>query len=375
MLLNRRGWSPFLTCGSCGRAWSCPHCDVSLVLHERLRAGPGRRRRLGASLPPLRPRRARPGVVPRLRVGRPGAPWRRHRAPRDPARARPRRRSRCSGSTPTARRASGAISEILRRFDQAESGVLVGTQMVGKGHDFPDVVLSVVLDADATLRFPDFRAEERTFALVSQLAGRSGRGERWGQGARPDAGPRRSGDPPCGPPRRRRLPRRRARAAPGASLPALLPPGPDRARCAGGGSRPQRAAERLADALRTALPADAELLGPAPRFRRSGPPPPPAAAQGRRSRAGGRRGARGGGGAGGGSAPCGRWRSRSTSIPSDAPRLVAMSDAPDAATIHEPEQVSPEGPLGRPPARARRRRRASGGPRPWRRSARSATRC
>ena len=53
--------------------------------------------------------------------------------------------------------------------------------MVAKGHDFPDVVLSVVLDADATLRFPDFRAEERTFALVSQFAGRSGRGERGGR--------------------------------------------------------------------------------------------------------------------------------------------------------------------------------------------------
>jgi primosomal protein N' (replication factor Y) len=54
--------------------------------------------------------------------------------------------------------------------------VLVGTQMVAKGHDFADVALGVVLDADATLRFPDFRAEERTFALISQLAGRVGRG-------------------------------------------------------------------------------------------------------------------------------------------------------------------------------------------------------
>ncbi len=59
--------------------------------------------------------------------------------------------------------------------------MLVGTQMVAKGHDFPDVTLGVVLDADATLRFPDFRAEERTFALVAQLAGRSGRGERGGR--------------------------------------------------------------------------------------------------------------------------------------------------------------------------------------------------
>jgi primosomal protein N' (replication factor Y) len=70
---------------------------------------------------------------------------------------------------------------VLRRFEAAERGILVGTQMVAKGHDFPDVTLGVVLDADATLRFPDFRAEERTFSLVTQLAGRAGRGEAGGR--------------------------------------------------------------------------------------------------------------------------------------------------------------------------------------------------
>jgi primosomal protein N' (replication factor Y) len=69
----------------------------------------------------------------------------------------------------------------LERFAAARSGVLVGTQMVAKGHDFPDVTLGVVLDADQTLRFPDFRAEERTFALITQLAGRAGRGQRGGR--------------------------------------------------------------------------------------------------------------------------------------------------------------------------------------------------
>jgi primosomal protein N' (replication factor Y) len=85
----------------------------------------------------------------------------------------------------------GAIARVLERFDSASAGVLVGTQMVAKGHDFPDVTLGVVLDADSTLRFPDFRAEERTFALVAQLAGRSGRGSRGGrvivQALEPDA--------------------------------------------------------------------------------------------------------------------------------------------------------------------------------------------
>jgi primosomal protein N' len=65
---------------------------------------------------------------------------------------------------------------MLAEFEAAPCGVLIGTQMVAKGHDFPDVSLGVVLDADATLRFPDFRADERTFALISQLAGRAGRG-------------------------------------------------------------------------------------------------------------------------------------------------------------------------------------------------------
>jgi primosomal protein N' (replication factor Y) len=69
----------------------------------------------------------------------------------------------------------GARAQTLARFEAAPAGLLVGTQMVAKGHDFPDVGLGVVLDADQTLRFPDFRAEERTFALITQLAGRAGR--------------------------------------------------------------------------------------------------------------------------------------------------------------------------------------------------------
>ncbi len=74
-----------------------------------------------------------------------------------------------------------AVPELLARFDAAPAGLLLGTQMVAKGHDFPDVTLGVVLDADSTLRFPDFRAEERTFALIAQLAGRAGRGPQGGR--------------------------------------------------------------------------------------------------------------------------------------------------------------------------------------------------
>ena len=83
--------------------------------------------------------------------------------------------SRCSASTPTPVAATAAPT-VLERFYDAPAGLLVGTQMIAKGHDFSDVGLGVVIDADQTLRFPDFRAEERTFALVTQLAGRVGRG-------------------------------------------------------------------------------------------------------------------------------------------------------------------------------------------------------
>ena len=166
VLLNRRGWSNFLSCRSCGKTWECPQ------LRGRARAAPGRER---DRLPPLRPPRARARALRRLRlaVGRP--PRRGHGADR----ARAARGARRAG-LPARRRHRRAprtpCPELLARFRAAPEGLLLGTQMVAKGHDFPDVTLGVVLDADSTLRFPDFRAEERTFALIAQLAGRAGRG-------------------------------------------------------------------------------------------------------------------------------------------------------------------------------------------------------
>jgi primosomal protein N' (replication factor Y) len=164
---------------------------------------------------------------------------------------------------------AGGHLEILRRFEVAESGVLVGTQMVAKGHDFPDVVLSVVLDADATLRFPDFRAEERTFALVAQLAGRSGRGQRGGRvlvqtlapeapairhAAAHDAESFLAGE----------LERRQA---------LRYPPFSHLVRIELTSAEPERAqavSERVRQALERVLPPGTELLGPAPRFRLRG---------------------------------------------------------------------------------------------------------
>ena len=172
VLLNRRGWSNFLSCRACGQVWMCPNCEVALVLH---RSGdyiachhcghrdlvPDRCTACG-SVSLARHGAGTERVEHELReaLGRDGFPIFRLDA----------------DASSLAQRA-----HTLQRFEAASAGVLVGTQMIAKGHDFPDISLGVVLDADQTLRFPDFRAEERTFSLVTQLAGRTGRGERGGR--------------------------------------------------------------------------------------------------------------------------------------------------------------------------------------------------
>src|SRR5215218_3439402 len=171
VLVNRRGYAPHLSCRSCGRAWGCPECDVSLVVHrraERLACHHcGHREQLPSQCPDC-------GSVTLSRFGA-GS----ERIEDEIA--------ELLAPLPVLRLDSDSVAGggghmgVLRRFQEERSAVLVGTQMVAKGHDFADVTLSVVLDADASLRFPDFRAEERTFALVSQLAGRSGRGAAGGR--------------------------------------------------------------------------------------------------------------------------------------------------------------------------------------------------
>jgi primosomal protein N' (replication factor Y) (superfamily II helicase) len=169
VLVNRRGWSNFLSCRSCGEVWQCPQCDVALVLHQREGALAchhcGHRERVPATC-----RACGSSSVARHGAGTERIETELAEALGDPEFPVLRL------DADTARGGKGAVARVLERFDSARAGVLVGTQMVAKGHDFPDVTLGVVLDADQTLRFPDFRAEERTFALVAQLAGRAGRG-------------------------------------------------------------------------------------------------------------------------------------------------------------------------------------------------------
>jgi primosomal protein N' (replication factor Y) len=168
VLVNRRGWSNFLTCRSCGHVWMCPQCDVALVLHRGERAIACHHCGHREAVPSLC------GACGSVSLARHGAGTERIETELLDALGDPSFPIvRLDGDTAAGK---GAILRALERFDVARAGVLVGTQMVAKGHDFPDVTLGVVLDADQTLRFPDFRAEERTFALIAQLAGRAGRG-------------------------------------------------------------------------------------------------------------------------------------------------------------------------------------------------------
>ncbi len=160
----------------------------------------------------------------------------------------------------------GAHARILAGFGEAESAVLVGTQMVAKGHDFPEVTLSAIVDADATLRFPDFRAGERTFAMITQLAGRSGRGDAGGRVVVQTLAP---GAPSVARAAEHdatgflavEVERRRAlRYPPFSNLVRVVLRAESEPRL-------KQAASRLAERLGETVPAGTEMLGPAPMFR------------------------------------------------------------------------------------------------------------
>jgi primosomal protein N' (replication factor Y) len=263
VLVSRRGWSPFLTCRSCGQTWICPRCDVTLTLHREGSEQPhsdAHRHRLLCHH--CGHREAVPRRCPSCRstgVARHGVGTQRLEAELREA-LDPLPVFRLDGDA--ARRKHG-IAAVLRDFEQAEAGVLVGTQMVAQGHDFPEVELAVVQDADATLRFPDFRAEERTFSLVAQLAGRSGRGPRGGkvlvQSLCPEASCLRHAarhDAPAF--LAEELERRRALG---------YPPFSHLVRVVASAARQEEADAATADICSTLDLPDTQVLGPAPLFR------------------------------------------------------------------------------------------------------------
>ncbi|HRV59163.1 MAG: primosomal protein N' [Solirubrobacterales bacterium] len=256
VMINRRGFAPWLTCRTCGHHWGCPNCDVSLIVHRESdqlichhcnHAEPLPRRCPECGGTTLSQTGAGTQRIERLLVEE-LAPMPVFRLDAD------------TSAGP------GGHARILSAFDQEESAILVGTQMVAKGHDFPEVTLAAILDADATLRFPDFRAEERTFSLVTQLAGRSGRSRAGGRVIVQTLAP---GNPSISHAATHdstgflagELERRRELGYPPFShliriqLAAEEEP------------EVERAADLVAARLDAALPAGAELLGPAPMFR------------------------------------------------------------------------------------------------------------
>lgn len=170
LFLNRRGYSGSVICSSCGHALRCPHCDVSLTLHQD-----GRMvcHYCGYSQP-------RPGQCPEcgsscLRSFRFGTQQVESRVKEIFPDARVLRLDRDT--------ASGKDGElkVLSAFAGHEADILVGTQMIVKGHDFPDVTLMGILMADLSLNIPEYTSAERTFQLLTQAAGRAGRSDRPGR--------------------------------------------------------------------------------------------------------------------------------------------------------------------------------------------------
>ena len=171
LFLNRRGYASFPVCSACGQPMRCKHCDISLTLHRRSNAyrchycgysrsavskcevcGSDKIKLLGLGTEKLEGMVAK--LFPRARL------------------------ARMDRDTTTRK---GSVLKLLKGLRDNTTDILVGTQMVAKGHDFPNITLVGIICADLSLSFPDFRAGERTFQLLAQVAGRAGRGARPGR--------------------------------------------------------------------------------------------------------------------------------------------------------------------------------------------------
>src|SRR5205814_7944681 len=186
VLLNRRGFATAVFCRQCAGTLECPNCSVSLVVHGEGSAAP---RMPGAAAALGAPPRARchycdysarvPAKCPRC-----AGPYLEQtgfgteRVEAEVTRVCPG--ARVARLDRDAVRRRGSLDALLTRFRAGAIDVLVGTQMIAKGHDFPRVTLVGVISADVGLGLADFRASERTFQLLTQVAGRAGRGEQPG---------------------------------------------------------------------------------------------------------------------------------------------------------------------------------------------------
>ncbi len=171
LFINRRGHSTFVSCRKCGYVVKCPQCDVSMTYHQvenRLKC-----HYCGYTMAP-------PQTCPQC-----GSAYIKYfgagtqKVAEEVSKFFPRARIVRMDVDTT--RGKDAHEKILRRFRAGEANVLIGTQMIAKGLDFPNVTLVGVVAADMTLNLPDYRSVERTFQLITQVAGRAGRGEKPGR--------------------------------------------------------------------------------------------------------------------------------------------------------------------------------------------------
>jgi primosomal protein N' (replication factor Y) len=171
LFINRRGYSSSMQCRKCGAVEECPHCSISMTYHrtdETLRC-----HLCGEQ---------RPAPMRCPKCGAPDIRWRglgTQRVEEAVRRVLPRARIERLDSDTMGRK--NRFREILGDFRRGKIDILVGTQMIGKGLDFPNVTLVGLVDADLSMHIPDFRANERTFQLLVQVAGRAGRGDQAGE--------------------------------------------------------------------------------------------------------------------------------------------------------------------------------------------------
>lgn len=171
LLLNRRGYSSFVMCRDCGYVLPCPNCDISLTLHMDSKTMKchycGHEERIPYRCPNCGQDKIRyygtgtQKVEEELQTLLPD--------------------SRILRMDVDTTRRKGAHEKILRTFGEGQADILLGTQMIAKGLDFPNVTLVGVLNADTALNLPDFRSNERTFQLLTQVSGRAGRAEKPGE--------------------------------------------------------------------------------------------------------------------------------------------------------------------------------------------------
>ena len=170
LFLNRRGYAGFVSCRSCGYVMKCPHCDVSLSHHtgERLVCH-------YCGYEAAKPARCPSCASPYLLGFKAGTQQIEEQLSKRFPGIRVLRMDKDTTGT------KDSYEKILTAFAAGEAEVLVGTQMIVKGHDFPNVTLVGVLAADLSLNDSDYRSSERTFQLLVQAAGRAGRGNKPGE--------------------------------------------------------------------------------------------------------------------------------------------------------------------------------------------------